>query len=100
VVGAGLLALAAGFGQLGAVAALGDVAKSFGRLSHGATIADQAGLSGTELGLGLAVVRLASLGGLPLAGLANRYGRRDVLLMTCGLGLALTVAAAAGPSYW
>jgi len=100
VVGAGLIALAAGFGQFGAVAALGDVAKSFGRLSHGATIADQAGLSGTELGLGLAVVRLASLAALPVAGLADRFGRRTVLLVSCGLGLALTVAAAASPGYW
>jgi len=100
VVGAAMVALAAGFGQFGAVAALGDVAKSFGRLTHGATIADQAGLSGTELGLGLAVVRLASLGGLPVAGLADRYGRRAVLLITCGLGLALTLAAAASPGYW
>jgi len=101
VVGAGLVALAAGFGQFGAVAALGDVAKSFGRLSpHGATVADQAGLSGTELGLGLAIVRLASLGALPVAGLADRLGRRTVLLVTCGLGLALTVGAAASPGYW
>ena len=72
VVGAALLAAAAGFGQFGAVAALGDVAKHFGHITHGATIAEQAGLSGTRLGIGLAVLRLASLGGLPLAGLADR----------------------------
>jgi len=100
VVGTSLLALAAGIGQFGAVAALGDVAKSFGHLSHGATIADQAGLSGSELGIGLAIVRLASLASLPMAGLADRYGRRAVLLVSCGLGLALTVAAAASPGYW
>lgn len=50
-----LLALGSGFGQFGAVAALGDVARSIGRLGDGSTIAEQAGLSGTELGIGLAV---------------------------------------------
>jgi MFS family permease len=100
VIGIALAAFASGFGQFGAVAALGDVARSFGRIAHGATISDQAGLSGTELGIGLAVIRLASLGGLPVAGLADRIGRRAVLLLTTGTGLALTVAAAASPGYW
>ena len=100
VIGIALAAFASGFGQFGAVAALGDVARSFGRVAHGATISDQAGLSGTELGIGLAVIRLASLGGLPVAGLADRFGRRAVLLLTTGTGLALTVAAAASPGYW
>jgi MFS family permease len=100
VVGVALLAVAAGFGQFGAVAALGDVAKTFGHLTHGASFADQAGLSGTVLGTGLAVLRLASLGALPLAGLADRFGRRRTLLVTCALGLAFTIAAAASPSYW
>jgi MFS family permease len=101
VVGVVLAALAAGFGQFGAVAALGDVAKSFGHVAaHGATIADQAGLSGTQLGIGLAIIRLASLGGMPLAGLADRFGRRRALIGGLGLGLTLTVAAAASPTYW
>lgn len=100
VVGVALLALAAGFGQFGATAALGDVAKTFGHLTHGATFTDQAGLSGTVLGVGLAVIRLASLGGLPLTGLADRLGRRRVALATCALGLAITVVAAASPGYW
>jgi MFS family permease len=91
VVGAALLAAAAGFGQFGAVAALGDVAKHFGRITHGgATIAEQAGLSGTRLGIGLAILRLASLGGLPLAGLADRLGRRRMMLVACAAGLGLT----------
>ena len=77
VVALALMAFASGFGQGGAVAALGDVAKHFGHVVHGTTIADQAGLSGTVLGVGLAVLRLASLGGLPLAGLADRFGRRS-----------------------
>ena len=95
-----LLAMAAGFGQFGVIAALANVARSFGRVGPGATIADQAGLSGTDLGVGLAIIRLASLGGLPLAGLADRIGRRKVLIWTCAIGLGLTVLAAASPSYW
>ena len=93
-------ALASGFGQFGAVAALGDVAREFGRVTHGATIADQAGLSGTELGVGLAIIRLASLGSLPLIGLADRFGRRTMLIATLSIGLALTVASAAAFGYW
>jgi MFS family permease len=100
VVGAALLAMAAGFAQFGAVAALGDVAKHFGHITHGATIAEQAGLSGTKLGIGLAVIRLSSLGGLPLAGLADRFGRRRVMLTTCAIGLALTAVSAISPTYW
>jgi MFS family permease len=100
VLGLGIVALAAGFGQFGIVATLGDVAKHFGHVHHGTTITEEAGLSGTQLGLGLAVIRLASLGGLPLAGAADRLGRRRVLLFGCGLGLALTAISAAGPGYW
>ncbi len=100
VVGVAIAAFSAGFGQFGAVAALGDVARTFGRVVHGATLGDQAGLSGTALGVGLAIIRLASLGGLPLAGLADRLGRRTMLLATVGIGLVLTVAAAASPGYW
>ena len=100
VVGVALAAFASGFGQFGVVAALGDVARGFGQVNHGATLADQAGLSGTDLGIGLAVMRLASLGALPLTGLADRFGRRKMLLVTVGVGLALTALAAASPSYW
>lgn len=100
VIALALMALASGFGQFGAVSALGDVAKTFGRMTHGTTIADQAGLSGTELGIGLAVLRLASVGGFPLAGLADRFGRRRILLLTCAAGLLFTVGAAASPGYW
>lgn len=100
LVSVALLALASGFGQFGVVAALGDVAKAFGHVTHGTSIADQAGLSGTELGLGLAVIRLASLGGLPLAAAADRVGRRRVLLATVAVGLALTVLASISPGFW
>ncbi len=100
VLAVGLFALATGFGQFGAVASLGDVARTFGHLGHGATFADQVGLSGTILGVGLAVIRLASVGGLPLASLADRWGRRWTLVLTAAVGLALTVVAAISPSYW
>jgi MFS family permease len=94
------VSLASGFGQFGVVAALGDVAKTFGNATHGTTIAEQAGLSGTVLGVGLAIIRVASLGALPLCGLADRFGRRTMLLVTVGVGLAFTVVASASPSYW
>jgi MFS family permease len=100
-----LLAMAAGFGQFGAVAALGDVAKTFGHLArHGSgstlTLAQQAGLSGTTIGVGLAILRLASFGALFLSSLADRFGRRRAILSSCIAGLALTVIAAGSPSYW
>jgi MFS family permease len=100
VVGVAIAAFASGFGQFGVVAALGDVARGFGQVSHGTSLADQAGLSGTDLGIGLAIMRLASLGALPITGLADDFGRRRMLLITVGAGLALTVLAAASPSYW
>ncbi|HEX3567387.1 MAG TPA: MFS transporter [Acidimicrobiales bacterium] len=100
IVGVALVAIAVGFGQFGLTATLGNVARHFGHLAHGTTISDQAGLSGTRLGLGLAAVRLASLGGMPLAGLADHLGRRRVLLLACGIGLAATAASAAAPNYW
>jgi MFS family permease len=100
VVAVAIAAFASGFAQFGVVAALGDVARGFGQVNLGATLADQAGLSGTDLGIGLAIMRLASLGALPITGLADRFGRRTMLLVTVGLGLAMTAAAAASPSYW
>ncbi len=93
-------AVASGIGQFGVVAALGSVAKAFGHAAPSGSIAAQAGLSGTQLGAGLAVIRLASLGGLPLAGLADRYGRRRMILVMLTVGLALTAVTAAAPGYW
>ena len=100
VVGTAIAAFASGFGQFGVVAALGDVARGFGQVNNGTTLAAQAGMSGTDLGIGLAIMRLASLGALPIIGLADRFGRRTLLLATVGLGLGMTVLAAASPSYW
>jgi putative MFS transporter len=95
-----LIALASGFGQYGAVAALGDVSRQLGHVTQGGSIADKVGLSGTRLGVGLAIIRLASLGSLPLIGIADRLGRRRVILAVTIVGLALTAVAAASPGYW
>lgn len=100
VVSIAIVAVASGFGQFAATAALGDVARAFGKVTGGASVADQAGLSGTVLGVGLACIRLASLASLPLAGLADRLGRRPVLLGMAAAGLVLTASAALSPGYW
>jgi MFS family permease len=100
ILAAGGFALAAGFAQFGATVALGDVARTFGADHAGTSIAAKVGLSGTTLGIGLAVIRLASLGSLPLAGLADRFGRRLTLLSCIALGLAFTATAALSPTFW
>ena len=100
IVAIAITALASGFGQFGVVAALGDVSTQLGHVAAGGTIADKVGLSGTSLGIGLAIIRLASLGSLPLIGSADRLGRRRVILVVTIGGLALTAAAAASPGYW
>jgi MFS family permease len=100
VVAVAIMALASGFGQYGVVAALGDVSTQLGHVAAGGSIADKVGLSATSLGVGLAVIRLASLGSLPVIGIADRLGRRPVILAVTVLGLALTVVAAASPGYW
>jgi MFS family permease len=94
-------ALASGFAQFAATAALGDIARAFGKeTGAGDSVVAQVGLSGTTLGVGLAVIRLASLGALPLAALGDRVGRRRVLLATVAAGLAITAVAALSPGYW
>jgi MFS family permease len=94
-------ALASGFGQFAATAALGDIARAFGKeTGAGGSVVAQVGLSGTTLGIGLAIIRLASLGGLPLAALGDRIGRRRVLLSSVAAGLAITAVAALSPGYW
>ncbi len=100
IVAVAIVALASGFGQFGAVAALGDVSKQLGHVVPGTSIADKVGLSGTSLGIGLAIIRLASLGSLPLVGFADRFGRRRMLLTVTIVGLVLTMVAAASPGYW
>jgi MFS family permease len=100
LVGVGLVMAAAGFALFSPSAALGDVAEQFGHLGEGDTIAEQAGLPGSVLGGGLAVIRLSGLLALPLAALADRVGRRPTVLTFATAGLIVTVAAAGSPSYW
>jgi MFS family permease len=92
--------VAAGFAQFGATTALGDVAHAFGETGDGTSTVARVGLSGTTLGIGLAIVRLASLASLPLAALADRHGRRRLLLACVSGGLAVTALAALSPGYW
>lgn len=97
VVGAAVLAVMSGYGQFGVTTVLGDVAETFGASEGGS--ATEVGLSATTLGIGLAVVRLAGLGSLPVAALADHRGRR-IALWTASAGLLLTVVAAGMPSFW
>jgi MFS family permease len=92
--------VAAGFAQFGATTALGDVARAFGETRDGTSVVARVGLSGTTLGIGLAIVRLASLASLPLSALADRHGRRRMLLGCVTGGLAVTALAALSPGYW
>jgi MFS family permease len=101
ILATGALAAAAGFAQFGATSALADVARSFGKPSPtGTSVAAEVGLSFTILGVGLGTIRLAALGSLPLAALADRIGRRRVMLGCTALGLAVTAVAALSPGYW
>jgi MFS family permease len=100
VVAVAIVAFASGFGQFGVVAALGDVSTQLGHVASGGSIADKVGLSGTSLGVGLALIRLASLGSLVFIGMADRLGRRRVILAVTMAGLALTIVAAGSPGYW
>ena len=95
-----LLALVAGFAPYGAVASLDDVARHFGHHAATKTIQSVVGLSGSQLGIGLAVLRVASLGAMPLASLADRWGRTKILRRTLVVGLVITAAAALSPTYW
>jgi MFS family permease len=115
VLGAAGVAVAAGIAQFAVTASLADIAAEFGEGAGGGRpvdggagggsglggqVATEIGMTGTEIGLGLALIRLASLGALPAAGLADRLGRRTVLLVSAGAGLAITAAAALAPGFW
>jgi MFS family permease len=101
ILATGAFAAAAGFAQFGATSALADVARSFGKPSPtGTSVGAEVGLSFTVLGVGLGTIRLAALGSLPLAAMADRVGRRRVMLGCTALGLAVTALAALGPSHW
>ncbi len=92
--------LFASFAQFGAIASLNDVARHFGHVSSNGSLRSVVGLSGSTLGVGLGILRLASLGALPLASLADRWGRTRVLRRAMLLGLLTTAVASLSPSYW
>lgn len=101
VIAAALFSAYAGFAQFAATAALPDIAAAFGAQDDtGTSVAAQVGLSGTTLGLGLGIIRLASIGSLPLAHQADLHGRRRVMLTTAMVAMALTAVAAGMPSFW
>lgn len=102
VLGLVAIVVTVGFAQFGVVAALADLAREFGgdTATGELTIAQQAGLSGTQLGIGLAIIRLASVGSLYLAGRADRFGRRRTLLVMVTTGLCLVGLSSFSPGYW
>ena len=94
------IALAAGFAQFGAVASLNDVARHFGHVEATGSLRAVVGLSGSAIGIGLGVVRLASLAALPVTALADHRGRTRVVRIALLAGLLATSAAALSPNYW
>lgn len=102
ILAAALLALFAGVAQYGVTAVAADVAAEFGepQPAAGDDPLAQVGLAMTTLGIGFGIIRLASIGSLPVAGLADRYGRRRTLLVCAAAGLTLTVLAAGAWAFW
>lgn len=95
-----VLSVAAGIAQFSVTAVIGDVAQAFGEISDGEDLASQIGLPTTTVGIALSLIRLASLASMPAASLADRFGRRNVLLWLAALGLTVTSLAAAAPAFW
>lgn len=92
--------LSCGFATTLPVATLAEVARRFGAPHATASLAEQAGLAGSVLGLGLATLRMAAIGGMPIAALADRLGRRSVMVRAAAFGFAATALAAFAPSFW
>jgi MFS family permease len=100
VLAASLLAMSSGIAAFGVTAVIGDVAAAFGEPGAGDDALAEIGLPVTTIGIALGIVRLASLGSLPLAAAADRVGRRRLLLTVATLGLTLTALAATAPGFW
>ena len=94
------VALVASFAQFGAVAALNDVATHFGSHPNLLHVNTLVGLNGSQIALGLAILRLASLGSLAFTSHADRTPRPEILKWVLYVGLLLTGLAALSPSYW
>jgi len=94
------LSIGSGVAQFGVTAVSGDVAAAFGSVGTGDDLASQIGLPATTVGLALALVRLTSLAALPASAVADRLGRRRVLVALTVSGLGLTSLAALSPGFW
>lgn len=94
------LALGSGISAFGVTAVAGDVAGAFGEVVTDGDPLGQIGLPVTTVGIALALIRLASLGSLGFSILADRVGRRPLLLTVAILGFGLTSLAALAPSFW
>jgi MFS family permease len=95
-----VLSIGAGMGQFSVTTVIGTVAAHFGEPGVGDEALAQVGLPVTTLGIALSVIRLASLGALPIAAQADRVGRRSVLLTIATIGLALSAVSALAPTFW
>lgn len=95
-----VLSIGAGIGQFSVTTVIGSVAAEFGEPVPGDAAMAQIGLPVTTLGIALSLIRLASLGGLPIAAQADRLGRRAVLLTIAAIGLALSAVSAFAPTFW
>ncbi len=95
-----VLSVGAGIGQFSVTTVIGTVAAHFGEPTVGDEALAQVGLPVTTLGIALSVIRLASLGSLPIAAQADRFGRRSVLLTVATTGLALSAVSALAPTFW
>lgn len=99
ILGTALLAVLSGAASFGVTAVLGDVAVAFGEATE-TEVAETVGMSATTLGVGLALIRLAGAGSLLGASLADRMGRRRMLIGSVSIGLLLTLGATFMPGYW
>jgi MFS family permease len=94
------LSTGSGIAAYGVTVLIADVAAAFGDEPPVDAGLAELGMPLTTVGLALAAVRLASLGGLPVAALADRWGRRRVLLTAATAGFALSAASSAAPGFW
>jgi MFS family permease len=94
------LSLGSGISAFGVTVVAGDVAAAFGDVTADDGPLGQIGLPVTTVGVALALIRLASLGSLGFAVMADRLGRRRLLLIVAVLGFGLTSLAALSPGFW
>jgi MFS family permease len=100
VLAVALLSVGAGLSAFGVTVVIGDVAAEFGQPVPADDMGVQLGLRASTIGLALALIRLASLGSLLLAAVADRLGRRRLLLTVAAVGFASTSLAAAASGFW